>query len=360
MKLGLPGLSFAVLTLFAAPVESATHIVRSRRDSGTGSLRQTLTRAQSGDTILLRTNGTIMLRSELALDKSLTLRGVPSGHNVLSGTDATQILRVTTGVTATLEGLTLEHGFAEGFEDAAGGALRNEGTLTVRNCTFLGNVSDGIGGAILNTGTLVLDRCLVFDNQAAEFGGGVYNAGKLLVNRSTLSHNSVLTGAAAIFNEGDLSIDTSTLSENHGISAGAITNVGHAAISRSTLSTNHATTEAGAIGNFGELLISNSTLSRNSGDTDGAIDNEGQLTLLNSSVVENRALGSAGLRLPTHCVQAVLQLMPEVMTWQTPPWLLISAAKGSCGSWTEMEMGLSPWILGLSSIRVPISSSPSR
>lgn len=293
MKLLLPCFSLAALAWFSVPAQGATYTVRSRRDSGADSLRATLNRAQAGDTILLRTNGTLVLSGELILDKDLTLRGVPAGRNRLSGADVQQILHVVSGVTATLEGLTLEHGSAEGGEEAAGGALRNEGTLTVRDCTFLGNRSDFYGGAIWNTGALMLDRSRLDDNSASEFGGGIYNAGTLRIEHSMLSANWADT-AGAIFNAGDLSIETSTLSENAALDDGAITNEGHATISNSTISRGHVAFDAGAIRNRGELLISNSTLSGNSADAYGAIENHGQLTLRNSTVADNFGTFSAG------------------------------------------------------------------
>lgn len=294
MKLQWTGLCLAAIILFAVPAESATRTVRSRRDSGSGSLRQTVARARAGDTILLRTNGTIVLSSELVLDKNLTLRGVPAGLNRVSGGGSTRILRVAVGIIATLEGLILEQGSDEG-QEGTGGAILNNGALTIRDCIFQDHFCGNEGGAIFNTGYLALTDSEVLRNTASGAGAGIFYVGTLSLHRCTLSLNSTTGLGGAILNrEGNLTIDTCILSENHGDSDGAIGNAGHATISNSTLSHNGATSLAGGIGNSGAPEISNSTLSQNRSDSTGAIVNHGQLTIRSSTIVENFATERIG------------------------------------------------------------------
>ena len=294
MKLPSTGLCLLVLAFLAAPAESATRTVRSRRDSGSGSLRQTLARARAGDTIVLRTNGTIELESELVFDKNVTLRGLPAGRNAISGAGSTRILRVSEGVTATLEGLTLANGTVEEMGEGAGGAINNGGTLTVRNCTLIGNMSDYIGGAIWNGGTLVLDRSWVFNSYAYEFAGGIYNTGTLQVSRSTISANVCPTVAGAILNEGEVTIDGSTFSENDGDTAGAILSYGYAVVTNSTFAHNYAGSDEGAIHNRGDMVIRNSTVSLNRSEDVGGITNSGQLSLIDSTVTGNYSTSGVG------------------------------------------------------------------
>ena len=294
MKLLIACLWFSVLAVLATPAECATRTVRSRRDSGSGSLRQTLARARAGDTIVLRTNGTIKLESELLLDKNITLRGLPAGRNTLSGADSTRILRVLEGVTATLEGLSLANGTVEAMGEGAGGAVYNDGIVTMRNCTLVGNYSDNAGGAIWNGGEMVLDRTWVFDN-LSEFGGGIDNSGDLQLTRSTVSGNLAGSLAGAIYNNGNLVVDACAVSENLGSDVGGIFNLNQATITSSTFSSNSANPSGyGAVLNWGELTLINSTLSRNRSDQIGALGNSGDATVLNSTIVDNYGTNGIG------------------------------------------------------------------
>jgi len=147
MKLPCIGLCLVAITLLAVRAECATRTVRSRRDGGSGSLRQTLARSRAGDTIILRTNGFLVLKSELVLDKNITLRGVPAWRTFLTSEVNSRILRVVEGVTATLDGLVLQEGSAVAMGAGAGGAILNEGTLLVRNCDLFANTK---GLAVVN------------------------------------------------------------------------------------------------------------------------------------------------------------------------------------------------------------------
>ena len=64
--------------------------------------------------------------------------------------------------------------------DIGGGAIDNhwEGTLTETNSTFIGNTaSHGIGGAILNEGILTVNGSIFTNNTARNGGGAIYNGG---------------------------------------------------------------------------------------------------------------------------------------------------------------------------------------
>src|SRR5205823_400002 len=94
------------------------------------------------------------------------------------------------------------------------------------------------GGAIRNDGTLTVDGCTIAGNQA-EFGGGLYNDGTLAVTNSTLSDN---TGSGAgIFNDvtGMLKVSNCKFSNKGGSSignGGGIWNSGTATVSGSSIS----------------------------------------------------------------------------------------------------------------------------
>ena len=163
-----------LLTLLCAVVASlqnihaATITVTNTNDGGPGSLRQALTDAIADDTINFSVSGTILLASTLP-DINITLTIDATGQNItISGNNSVQVMRVNTGATLTLEGLTIVHG--NGVSGAA--AIENVGTLTVTNSTFSGNVGGNPGG------------------------GGIYNAVNrtLNLNTSILGNNSASIG----------------------------------------------------------------------------------------------------------------------------------------------------------------------
>jgi hypothetical protein len=174
----------------------STLIVTSNADSGPGSLRNEIAAATSGDTILFAPNlHVITLTSgELAVNKSLTIKGlVPVGLSI-SGNDTSRVFHISGSVSVNISGLTVMHGKATGtlaalgtFTDTGsgaggGGGIFNEAgaTLNLSQDAFTGNQAVGAvgytiaGGAVLNLGTANLQTCGFLNNQAV--GGGAFDA----------------------------------------------------------------------------------------------------------------------------------------------------------------------------------------
>ena len=95
----------------ASPAGAATVAVTNCNDSGAGSLRQTVANASAGDTIdfaLSPSCSLITLTSgEIQIPKNLTIDGPGAGALAVSGDNASSVLAVASGVTATISGLTL-------------------------------------------------------------------------------------------------------------------------------------------------------------------------------------------------------------------------------------------------------------
>ena len=89
--------------------------------------------------------------------------GVTIARSTATGTQEFRILEVNSGVTATLENLTITGGNAG---DSAGGAISNSGTLTLTNSTLSGNSAFNGGGGIDNSGTLTLTNSTLSGNSA--------------------------------------------------------------------------------------------------------------------------------------------------------------------------------------------------
>ncbi len=127
-----------------------------------------------------------------------------------------------------------------------GGALYNEGTLSLANCIIVGNTSGsggyaegnagqppgGDGGGIFNIGTLVMSHTIVSSNACGGFsnlgGGGLWNSGIAFLDSCFVEANSCAASqtipgvglgmnggnGAGIYNQGQLRIINSTLRGN--------------------------------------------------------------------------------------------------------------------------------------------------
>ena len=178
-------------------------VVQNNNDSGSGSLRQNIADACPGAMVTFNGDYTIMLDSLLSVDKELTIDG--GGHRItIDGQDSAQLFRIESSAVVTLSHLTLANGYGEG----SGGAIFNNGTLTIMNSALIGNrvvptpgpVSAASGGAIYNgfNKTLTVINSTFSANRLeggmgasiAEYGGGaIFSYGTVTINNSTFSDN---------------------------------------------------------------------------------------------------------------------------------------------------------------------------
>jgi hypothetical protein len=113
------------------------------------------------------------------------------------------------GVTVTLRGISLRRG-----NSTLGGAILNEGTLTLDHCLLADNFGLN-GGAIANYGTLYLVQSVLSNNTASASGGGIFTAviGVTRITNSTLNVNIANDGGGLI-NYGDTVVSHSLLANN--------------------------------------------------------------------------------------------------------------------------------------------------
>nr|WP_256346883.1 Ig-like domain-containing protein [Pseudomonas gingeri] len=139
----------------------STITVTSTADSGVGSLRAALSSAVAGDIITFSTSGmTVDLNSQLVVTKNLTIEG-DLDHNgtpdvTISGQYKTQVIQISSGVTATLDGLIITKGLAAGnggnggngtaAANLLGAGISNFGNLTLNNVSVTANAASGGGG----------------------------------------------------------------------------------------------------------------------------------------------------------------------------------------------------------------------
>jgi len=267
--------------------------VTTSADDGSGSLRDVINRASSGDIITFASsiyNQTITLLSQINISKTVTISGI--GANItISGNNASRVFNIAANTTVTINGITIINGATKDRDD--GGAIYNAGTLMITNSTLSNNNSEDEGGAIYSVGTLAITDSTLSSNNGGSYGGAIYNVGTLTITDSTLSNNKGGSYGGVIYHEGTLTIRSSILSDNNGYEGGVIYNNGKGTLTimNSTLSNNNSDNNGGAIYNYSEsaITITDSTFSNNtSDDYGGAIYNyEGTLTITNSMFSSN-------------------------------------------------------------------------
>ena len=117
-----------------------------------------------------------------------TITGLGAALIRVSGNHADAVFQITNGASAALSGMAITAGSA-----ALGGGVHNDGTVTLTDCTLIGNSASGHGGGLYNFGTATLINCTASGNSADE-GGGVYNAGTATLINCTISGNSANKG----------------------------------------------------------------------------------------------------------------------------------------------------------------------
>jgi hypothetical protein len=264
----LVGLCLA-LGVQVRPAHAATDTVTDcSGENGPGQIGTVLSSASAGDTITFSCSGTIPITSTLTIStNNLTLDG--SGQSVtLDGGNSTQVLSVNSGVTFTLNALTIAHGSAP---YPGGGGLRNNGgTLTISNSTFANNsLPNGSGGGLENlSGTMAISNS-TFSGNSAGNGGGLINQGTMTISTSTFANNSVSSQGGGIYNSGPLTISTSTFANNSAsVFGGGLFNIlgNTVSISNSTFADNSASFNGGGlyIGS-GTVTIGGSIVAENTG-----------------------------------------------------------------------------------------------
>ena len=320
----LLGLGMAVILVLAAlgrsPAARAVPTTRFVATTGTNSgnctntsgnpICKTITYAISqsspGDTIAVAAgtyNTALGETLPLDISTSLTISGAGAGSTLIDGGGSKQEVSISSGVTATLQSLTVENGRA-----ATGGGIINSGgaALTLTNVALSNNfAAAGNGGGIENGGSATVTNVTLSNNTAsATEGGGIDNGSTAMLANVTLSNNTAADGGG-IFNNGGstLTLTDATLNGNSASATfgGGVENRGTATLTNVTFSGNSALHGGGLsndafFGSTATATLSNVTLSGNSASSSGGgIFNyvaSGTATLtLQASIVANSPSG---------------------------------------------------------------------
>lgn len=193
------------------------------------SLREAIATAQSGSAIafspLFGDFQTIALSgTELVIDKDLQIEGPGARLLTIKGNGASRIIRVTSGNTVGISGLTVTGGVADtGGTGSNGGGIFNSGDLTLTNVSVAGNTALDVGGGIFTeaAATLTVSSSTISGNTAqGAGGGGIYTNGPLTVTNATISGNSGLAGGAIDSYDGTVTVRNTTITNNSATSLG--------------------------------------------------------------------------------------------------------------------------------------------
>jgi predicted outer membrane repeat protein len=306
--------------------------VTTTADSGAGSLRSEVAAAQSGDTVEFASSlkgQTISLTSgEIQIANNITING-QSIHPTVSGSNSSRILEVLGGASVTISNISLIDGQVSG---ASGGAILvdSNATLTANNDIFTSNqalnlgTTSGFGGAIENDGTLTVSKT-TFQSNTAGFSGGAIDSfsstGTLTVSNSKFYSNTATLGyGGAISSDDTTTLTSDTFGKSGGgntagSGSGAVDAFGAVAgtttltVSRGTFTDNKVTGTSGyggAISTTDILSVSNSTFTGNSAPYGGgAIDYfiknttttgySSSLTLTDNTFTSNSAEGGGAV-----------------------------------------------------------------
>jgi hypothetical protein len=302
----------------ASTAGAATIEVTDTSDSGAGSLRKAIARANrlpGPDRIVISATGTISLASSLPdLSTDLAIDGPGARRLTIDGHGLTRtIFRIyPRDVTAALSHITVVGGEANG--------INNSGTLALSHSV----VRDALSLGVSNVGDAALTDSVVVDN-----GRGISNfGGTLTVLQGTVAHNNGVgitqnqaasaaedalttvrestvggnstpnSGGGIYVNRGAFTVSRSTLSGNSAFRGGAIaaSSGAHLTVLRSTLSGNSASgaqSWGGGIFNDGSsITVAQSTLSGNSAYAGGGIFNLGTPTTLKNTIVADSVGGN--------------------------------------------------------------------
>jgi hypothetical protein len=286
-------------------------------------LKALLESTMPGASLRLGNTQPILLDAQIVLDKELTLWGLGQEKTILDAQNLDRHFWIKPAGKIILHDLTLTNGNAKDDggtveDDFIGGAIFNEGTLTLEKVRIISsravkgggiytfamgetkivesiigqenasNVASRSGGGLFNDGgKLEVTNSQIVFNYGQERGGGIHNlktTALTTLTDSTVSNNLSLDGAAIKNEQGQLIIRGSTLENNRAtdVEGGAIFNADRLEIYSSVLRNNIAVVGAGgAIYSFGgksSVLLDAVTLENNqsakaggglASDTDG-------------------------------------------------------------------------------------------
>ncbi|CAH0998942.1 hypothetical protein LEM8419_00237 [Neolewinella maritima] len=269
---------------------AATLPVTSTADDGDGTLRQAVRQAQPGDTIVFaaRTDRrAITLRTVINIEKDLVVLGNGMDATYLRGNNTNRAFSVRKGASVVIKDLRIYDGL-----ERIGGGLRVRATSTLEiervyiyDCIANGPVATQGGGAVYNEGVLTIKASKLMNNAAtgpAGSGGAVFNAlgATLTIMGSRIERN--------VANRAGGGIEDAS-------GSGSMVLISETRINRNVVNTAPGNGGGIHIGSDGDLTLIGGTIDLNeAGQEGGGVWNgTGTLTIQNTLVRQNVAKGKA-------------------------------------------------------------------
>ena len=269
--------------------------VTNTNDDHCGSLRFAIENAMNGDTITFDPSidgDTIKLTyGEIDINKNLVIIGNDTTNTIIDARYFHRIFEIRSGNTVEITGIK----FQRGFSNEQGGAIENDGTLSIKECLFEKNITqNNMPYAIDEVGNSSLSKARHSQN-----GGAIYSDGdfSLQVANSTFRGNFAQQEGGAIWVSDDhWSVKGCNFMDNDANSdAGAIYNDGNqsGSIEDSHFYNNTSQSEGGALFNYysDSLFIQGCSFIHNIAIIGGAISTEAEvhMEVSNSLFKQNMA-----------------------------------------------------------------------
>jgi hypothetical protein len=269
--------------------------------------------APAGAVFKISNTEPVLLNQEIVLDKELTLLGSGLETTFLDAQSLDRLFWIKSTAKVILRDMTLTGGNAQNdastlYDEPLGGAIFNEGLLTLEKVRILSSRAVR-GGAIYTfgpTGTTVIKDSIIgqsnASNVATRSGGGLFNdAGRLEVYKSNISFNNGVERGGGVYNyleTATLIIEDSLFSDNISWDGTAIKNeLGKVTVRNTALENNTASqVEGGAVFNLnGQMEFYNSTLRNNqtlqgSGGAIYSIGGDAYILLDATTLTDNKAV----------------------------------------------------------------------
>jgi len=251
-------------------------------------------------TIEVSATGAIALTADLpTITDTLTINGPIGASLTIDGMGSFRQFWIDPGIKVEMSGLTLANGYASVpvWPFYAGGAVHNEGSLTLDEMTIVGSVSavapgfGGYGGAVYSRGSLTVTNSLIYSNSATNGGGGIYVR---LEDCSAPTSTLTLVNSAVYSNTAG--------QDGGGIYIGSIMCIPAArtlVVDGSTVSGNSANRGGGVYLSYASGTFRNTTISGNEANDDGGgvctlADWAQTVDLVNCTVYDNTADDQGG------------------------------------------------------------------
>lgn len=158
-------------------------------------------------------------------------------------------------------------------QSTGGGGVRNKGTLTMDQVTFVANqANSSMGGGLRSEGTestVSLSR-VSFANNTASIGGGIYSTSPLTLENVSITQSSATNRAGCLYSGNISNFSHLHLSSCQATDGAGILNEGMMTIAGATIKSNASTNNGGGVYNSGMLTMTNVTLSGNTASNYGA------------------------------------------------------------------------------------------